>query len=165
MFLLARASWFWSSSLVDPARRSRLRRSAIFGRSDGAALRAAFGVGQRFALPWGAFGAPRSSAGKGSRWILRLGLEVPCWVSMFWGWASRFWGWASKFWGWGSMFWGWVSGFRLRVRGSAAGVRGSGPKPTKPSPNEVWGSRFWPQNHEAQFKMTFQVAPGLLKHK
>ena len=41
-----------------PARRSRLRRSALFGRSGGAALRAAFGSGQRFALPWGAFGAP-----------------------------------------------------------------------------------------------------------
>ena len=41
-----------------PARRSRLRRSALFGRSVGAALRAAFGSGQRFALLWGACGAP-----------------------------------------------------------------------------------------------------------
>ena len=41
-----------------PLRRSRLRRSARFGRSGGAALRIAFGIGQRFALPWGAFGAP-----------------------------------------------------------------------------------------------------------
>jgi len=34
-----------------PARRSRLRRSAHFGRSGGSALRAAFGSRQRFALP------------------------------------------------------------------------------------------------------------------
>ena len=34
-----------------PARRSRLRRTALLGRSGGAALRAAFGGGQRFALP------------------------------------------------------------------------------------------------------------------
>ncbi len=47
--------------------RSRLRRSAIFGRSDGAALRAAFGGGQRFALLWGAFGAPWALPRQGRR--------------------------------------------------------------------------------------------------
>ena len=51
-------------------RRSRLRRSVIFGRSDGAALRAAFGIGQRFALPWGA------SGGAGFR-SFGSGFEVP----------------------------------------------------------------------------------------
>ena len=35
---------------------------SVFGRSDGAALRAAFGGGQRFALPCGAFGAPFRSS-------------------------------------------------------------------------------------------------------
>ena len=49
-------------------RRSRLRRSAIFGRSDGAALRAAFGVGQRSALPW--------CTTRGAGQVLGLGFEV-----------------------------------------------------------------------------------------
>ena len=59
-----------------PARRSRLRRSALFGRSGGAALRAAFGGRQRFALPWGAFGAPAGlhTFGAGFRG-LRAGLR------------------------------------------------------------------------------------------
>ena len=60
---------------AGPARRSRLRRSAILGRSDGAALRATFGVGQRFALPWGAFGVLYSCLGLGFE-ILGLGFEV-----------------------------------------------------------------------------------------
>ena len=39
----------------SPIAHSALR---VIGRSGGAALHAAFGGGQRFALPWGAFGPP-----------------------------------------------------------------------------------------------------------
>ena len=63
MFLLARTSY-----VTGKRRRSRLRRSAICGRSGGAALRAAFGVGQRFALPW--------CTTRGAGQVLGLGFEV-----------------------------------------------------------------------------------------
>ena len=74
-----------------PARRSRLRRSALPGRSGGAALRAAFGGGQRFALPW-APSAPQlgsTLSGLGSE-VCGLGFEVWGQQGFMEGWASRF---------------------------------------------------------------------------
>ena len=74
-----------------PARRSHLRRSALPGRSGGAALRAAFGGGQRFALPW-APSAPQlgsTLSGLGSE-VCGLGFEVWGQQGFMEGWASRF---------------------------------------------------------------------------
>ena len=86
-----------------------------------AALRAAFGFGQRFALLWGAFGAPLeghpreevlSTQTKGRRildmfvpWPPNGSRKVP--ESSFWafeGWAPQFEGWAPSFGGWASRF-------------------------------------------------------------
>ena len=85
---------------AQPARRSRLRRSALFGRSGEAALRAAFGGWQCFE---------------------GLALRFEGWASRFEGWASRFDGWALRVEGWASRFEGWVpklEDWASRIEGS-----------------------------------------------